>query len=152
MRSFLRRIRATLGNGVLWGIAWFAGSFLAYGGLSLLGVLGYSLGTVAEAALNIGIIGGLAGLGLSAWIRVRYVERTLSEIRLRSFGVSGALASGILVPAIVVLGRFLTVAPPLDGMALLVSGAVAAVPWRRYRDRVARRGAGGSWPTRIRSG
>lgn len=127
MRSFLRRVRATLGNAVLWGVAWFTGAFLAYGGLSMLGVLGYGLGMVAEAALNIGIIGGVAGLAFSGWIRLRYVDRELSDIRPWSFGLSGALASAFLVPTFVALGRILTGAPALDLTTLLVSGLVAAI-------------------------
>ena len=93
----------------------------------MLGVSGYGLGMIAQAALNIGIVGGVAGVAFSAWIRLRYVDADLAAIRLRSFGLSGALASGILVPTVVVIGRVLTGAAPLDAMTLFVSGAVAAI-------------------------
>jgi len=127
MKSILRRIRGAFGNAVVWGVAWFTGALAVYGGLSLFGVVGYGFGMVIEAAVNLGIIGAIAGVGFSGFIRWRYRAMSLTEIRPRAFALAGGLASGVLVPAFVVTGRFLTGAPALELGALAVSGLVAAV-------------------------
>lgn len=127
MKSILRRIRGTLGNALVWGAAWFTGGVLVYGGLSLLGVAGYGFGMVLEAALNLGIIGGVAGVGFSGFIRWRYRAMSIAEISPRAFAIAGGLASGVLIPGFVVVGRFLTGVPALELGALAISGLVAAV-------------------------
>lgn len=127
MGSLFRRIRGSVGNAVVWGATWFAGAFVAYGGLSLFGVLGYGLGAVLEASLNLGIIGAAAGLGFSGFVRWRYLAKSLADLRLGSFAAAGALGAGIFVPVIVALGRVLTGAPALDVSTLASSGLVAAL-------------------------
>ena len=59
-----RRLRSALGNGLVWGAAWFASAFVAYAGLGLLGAfegIANPLWVVLGIALNVGTTGFRGG-------------------------------------------------------------------------------------------
>ena len=126
MKSLLRRIRGALGTALTWGAGWFIGGAGLYGLFALLGVGPSGMEAVLQAAVNLGILGSVAGLGFASFVRLRYAGRGLTGISTRWFGLSGGAAAAGLVLGTVVVGRFLTGVPSLDWITLAVSGVVAA--------------------------
>ena len=93
MIGTLRRLRAALGNGLVWGATWFTSAFIAYGGLGLLGAfegLADPLGLVFGIALNVGVTGLVTGLGFSAFLRFGFLDRPLLGLRTRWMALGGA--------------------------------------------------------------
>jgi hypothetical protein len=82
----LRRLRAALGNGLVWGATWFTTAFVAYGGLGLLGAfegLANPLWLVFGIAFNVGVTGLITGLAFSAYLRFGFLDRPLLGLRAR---------------------------------------------------------------------
>lgn len=101
MIKALRRLRAALGNGLVWGVTWAASAFVAYGGLGLLGAfegVANPLGLVLGIALNVGVTGLLTGLAFSAYLRIGFLDRPLLALRARWMVLGGAaIAAGTSV-------------------------------------------------------
>ncbi|MEM7416481.1 MAG: hypothetical protein AAF389_13335 [Gemmatimonadota bacterium] len=126
MRSLLRQIRGALGTALTWGLGWFLGGLGLYGLFGVLGVGGTGVSAVLQAAVNLGIIGGIAGLGFAAFIRIRYAGRALTDISTGWFGIGGGVASAVLVLGTVAIGRLLTGASTLEPATIAASAGVAA--------------------------
>lgn len=101
MIKTLRRLRAALGNGMVWGFTWFASAFVAYGGLGLLGAfdgVANPLALVLGIAVNVGVTGLLTGLAFSAYLRFGFLDRPLLGLRARWMALGGAaVAAGTSV-------------------------------------------------------
>lgn len=130
-----RRLRAALGNGLVWGAAWFASSFVAYAGLGLLGAfegIANPLWVVLGIALNVGTTGLLTGLAFSAYLRFGFLDRPLLGLRVRWMALGGAgaavVTSGLLGVAMrPSLSGFLTAEEMLAALPMVaLFGAVTA--------------------------
>lgn len=125
MIKTLRRMRAALANGIVWGVTWFASAFVAYGGLGLLGAfegLTNPLGLVVGIAVNVGVAGLLTGLAFSAYLRVAFLDRPLLGLRTRWMALGGAVAA---VGTSAMLGVVLRV---LLGGPVMVQEMLAGLP------------------------
>ena len=125
MRNLFRKIRGAIGNAVTWAVAWFAGSFVAFGALGLLGVVPpIGLGVLVRLAVSVGLTGFLAGAGFSLLLGTTYRNHRLDDLRAGSIALRGAAVAGLLAPA---LG---TVAVGLGasglGIGFLVANALGA--------------------------
>jgi divalent metal cation (Fe/Co/Zn/Cd) transporter len=125
MRNLSRKIRGAMGNAVTWAVAWFGGSFVAFGALGLLGVVPpIGLGVLVGLALNVGVTGFLAGAGFSLFLGTTYRNRRLEDIRAGSIALRGAAVAALVAPALS------TVAVGLGasgiGMGFLAANAIGA--------------------------
>lgn len=127
MNSFFKRIRGAIGTALTWGAGWFVGGLGMYGLFGLMGVGPAGVAAILQAALNLGILGGIVGLGSAGFIRLRYAGRSLQDISTLWFGLGGGVASSALIVATVVVGRFLTGAPVVSWTTIAASAGVAAV-------------------------
>ena len=95
MRSWLKRIRATIGVGVTWAVGW---------GLS--GGLMWLIMTAAEYGIDVAlflgrqyaVVGFLGGVTFSAVLRLTEGQRRFGELRIPRFAAWGALG-GFLIGA-----------------------------------------------------
>src|SRR3970040_177204 len=113
MRKWLGRIRAAIGIGLTWAIAWFGA------GMILLLVVGFGAADV-PFPLFFALLGFLAGVTFSGVLGIVEGRRRFDQMSLPRFaawgGVGGLLLAGIFVP---VAG--------LGGDAFLVLGPVFAL-------------------------
>ena len=149
MIKTLRRLRAALGNGLVWGGTWFTTAFVAYGGLGLLGAfegIANPLWLVFGIASNVGVTGLLTGLAFSAYLRFGFLDRPLLGLRARWMALGGAgvaAATSLLlgVGTRAALGGFLTLGEMLAGLPVVaLFGAVTAGATVRIAQR-SQRGA-----------
>jgi hypothetical protein len=124
--SIIRRLRAAVGNAVVWGAGWSALGFAAFTVLKVAGALPDSahwLDAILLAA-RFGIIGGVAGAAFSAFIGVLYRGRRLSDLGAVRFGIAGAVLAGLFVPV------FFQTMNVLTGDGMVPMGLVLDdVPW-----------------------
>ena len=144
----LRRLRAALGNGLVWGATWFTSAFVAYGGLGLLGAfegLANPLGLVFGIALNVGVTGLLTGLAFSAFLRFGFLDRPLLGLRARWMALGGAGVAAVTSVLFGVALRASLGGPPMLGEMLAglpmvaLFGAVTAGATVRIAQRSQRR-------------
>ena len=101
MRTVFRKIRGAIGNAATWAVAWFGGSFVAFGALGLLGVVPpIGLGVLVRLALNVGVTGFLAGAGFSLFLGTTYRDRRLEDLKAGSIALRGAAVAGLVAPAL----------------------------------------------------
>ena len=144
----LRRLRAAVGNGLVWGAAWFTTAFVAYGGLGLLGAFEgvvNPLGLVLGIALNVGVTGFVTGLGFSAFLRFGFLDRPLLGLRARWMALGGAGVASVTsvlfgVALRASLGDPLMLEEVLAGLPMVaLFGAVTAGATIRIAQRAQRR-------------
>ena len=119
MKNWLTRIRAAIGVGVVWGLAWLGA------GLLLLLVVGFGAADV-PFPLFFGFLGFLAGAAFSGILGILGRRRRFGEMSLPRFAGWGALG-GLLLSVIVNLvagpgGDMLVVAP-----VFALAGAISAM-------------------------
>lgn len=148
MIKTFRRLRAALGNGLVWGGTWFTTAFVAYGGLGLLGAfegIANPLGLVFGIAFNVGVTGLLTGLAFSAYLRFGYQDRPLLGLRTRWIALGGAGVAGVTsvlfgVALRSAMGDPLMLAEMLAGLPMVaLFGAVTAGATVRIAQRSQRR-------------
>jgi hypothetical protein len=94
-----RRLRAAVGNALVWGAGWSAAAFAVLVTMRLAGAApDVSWLYVVGLAARFGIVGTIAGGAFSAVIGVLYRGRRLSEISWLRFGIGGAVITGVFVP------------------------------------------------------
>ena len=119
MKNLLRRVRAAIGVGVVWGLAWLGA------GLVLLLIVGFGAADV-PFPLFFGFLGFLAGAMFSGILGILGRRRRFGEMSLPRFAGWGAIG-GLLLSAIVNLvagpgGDMLVVAP-----VFAAAGAISAM-------------------------
>lgn len=102
-----RAIRGALGNALTWGVSWagmWVGAVAVY---TVLGVIGIgpglsplnAVGAAGRFGVAFGVIGAVAGLAFSAFMRLSYRGRRLSELSAVRLGIAGGILAGLFVPA-----------------------------------------------------
>lgn len=118
MRTWLRRIRGTIGMGVIWGAAW-----------SAVGVLPrwvFGINADAPFPLIFGVLGFIAGVTFSGLLVLTEGRRSFDQMSLPRFAAWGAMG-GLLLSGVFAIaaslgwGDVLAVAP-----TLALAGAVCA--------------------------
>ena len=102
-----RRLKAVIGNALVWGVAWFLAGFAIFTTILLIRqpqTAGWL--DVLGMAIKFGVIGGVAGTAFSTFIAWRYRGRRLSEISWIKFGIGGGVVAGLA-----------TAGMPLPGLA-----------------------------------
>lgn len=117
-----RRIRAALGNSLVWGGAWGIVGFLLPLVLGVLGIFPLDLMAALSLAGRFAVVGAVVGGAFSAFIASGVLGRTLSDISLLRFTLGGGVVAGIFVPL------FLQLMNLLSGQGL--------VPWELVLDDV----------------
>lgn len=99
--SIFTRLRAALGNAVVWGAGWAALGLAAFAALKVTGNLPASViwldGLLIAA--RFGFMGGIVGGAFSAFVGLLYRGRRLAEISAVRFGIGGGMLAGVFVPA-----------------------------------------------------
>ncbi|HEY0016357.1 MAG TPA: hypothetical protein VGC13_08565 [Longimicrobium sp.] len=124
--NIIRRLRAAVGNAVVWGAGWSALGFAAFTVLKVAGALPASAHWLDAILLagRFGIVGGVAGAAFSGFIGVLYRGRRLSDLGAVRFGVAGAVLAGLFVPV------FFQAMNVLTGDGMVPMGLVLDdVPW-----------------------
>ena len=93
MQRWLRRIRAAIGVGLTWAVAWFGV------GMILLLIVGVGAADV-PFPLFFGLLGFLAGAAFSGILGLLAGRRTFDQMSLPRFAIGGALG-GLAIAAIV---------------------------------------------------
>ncbi|MFN8654134.1 MAG: hypothetical protein U0133_19710 [Gemmatimonadales bacterium] len=128
-----RRLKAVIGNALVWGVAWFLAGFAIFTTILLIRqpqTAGWL--DVLGMAIKFGVIGGVAGTAFSTFIAWRYRGRRLSEISWIKFGIGGGVVAGLAVPGFLwLMGALTGGAAPLhllvdDFVLSAVLGTVAA--------------------------
>lgn len=103
MSNFLRRLRGTIGNVVVWGLGWAVLGFASTLVLRMTGIVDppVSLLEAAVIGLKIGLGGGIAGAGFSAFIAFAYRDRRLQDISWLRFGFGGAVVTAVSITGFV---------------------------------------------------
>jgi hypothetical protein len=118
VKKWMKRIRAAIGIGVTWGLAWFGA------GMLLLLVVGLHAADV-PFPLFFGLLGFLAGATFSGILGIVGRRRRFDQMSLPRFAVSGALG-GLLLSG----GVALAAGPPGDflvvGTVFALAGAISA--------------------------
>jgi len=108
MKKWLRRIRAAIGIGLTWAIAWFGA------GMVLLLVVGVGAADVPFPLL-FGLLGFIAGVAFSGVLAIVEGRRRFDQMSLPRFAgwgaVGGLLLSGIFAWAAGLGGEFLVLGP-----------------------------------------
>lgn len=118
----LTRLRGTIRNSVVWGVAW--GTF-GTGVASIMRMIdkipfGYALLDGLGMGIRIGVMGAVTGAAFFSYISLAYRGKRLSEISWPRFGLGGAIVAGLFVPGF------------LQAMNLLTGGGL--VPWNLVGD------------------
>lgn len=128
-----RRLRAILGNAVVWGGIWFVAGCVWYWGLRLTGLVteNTSLVNMVGVALRIGIAGAVASTVFSLLIGVLYRGRALREINGIRFALGGGAISALFILGMMFVPRLLAGEPMLPAsdwlMDLVIAGGFGAV-------------------------
>ena len=145
MKKWLRRIRAAIGMGLTWAIAWFGA------GMVLLLIVGVGAADV-PFPLGFGMLGFFAGATFSVVLAIVGRRRRFDQLSLPRFAAWGAVG-GFLLSVMFVLAVALTGDPTLlDDLVFLgpifaVAGAASAggsLALARMADTENRLGHGGS--------
>lgn len=95
----IRRLRAALGNALVWGAGWSAAAFVVMVVMRLAGAGDdMSLLHMIGMAVKFGVWGTIVGGVFSAVIGLWYRGRRLSEISVLRFAIGGAVITGVFVP------------------------------------------------------
>jgi hypothetical protein len=124
-RNILRRLRGALGNAVAWGACWAAVTLAVHVGFAILGD-GFSWPEAWRAAVRNGVVGGIVSAAFSGLVGLLYRGRRLSEISWVRFGAGGAVVAGLVLPAIMFVGRTISGDGPLPMEKWIASALVAA--------------------------
>lgn len=129
MRSWLRRLRGAIGNGVTWAAGWAPVGAIT--GWVTAVVLGFPVGVVtANYAAMFGILGFLGGTIFSTILALAEGRRRFDELSLPRFvawGTSGGLLLGGLAVTAELLGSgFTTVGAVITGATTLLGAGSAA--------------------------
>jgi hypothetical protein len=102
VEDILKRMRAGLGNALIWGGAWFVGSMALLTLFFLLGLVPTfpPLAGLLRIATRFGLTGVAAGAGFSGLLRYAYRGERLSGIRSAPFILGGALVAGVVSPLV----------------------------------------------------
>lgn len=127
MMTALRRIRAALVNGLIWGVAWGVGTVAAAGIFRLFAGRGpVSFVTVLPSYfLGGSVIGFLGGTGFSLALTLAFRNRTLKDVSVGAFTLVGAVAAAVLLPGMFFLPSLLN-GGIRSATSLVVSLLVAA--------------------------
>ena len=139
MKKWLRRIRAAIGMGLTWALAWFGA------GMVLLGV-GLLFGETADVPFPIlfGLLGFVAGTAFSGVLGMIEGRRSFDQMSMPRFagwgGVGGILLTGIFVSVAALWGdttpmENLEVLVPVFGLAGAGSAAGVLALARKAEDR-----------------
>ena len=118
MKKWLRRIRAAIGIGMTWAVAWFGA------GMVLLFVVGFGAADV-PFPLFFGLLGFLAGATFSGLLGVFARRKRFDQMSLPRFAVWGALG-GVLLSGILVLATGAVADFVVLGPVFAVAGAISA--------------------------
>jgi hypothetical protein len=128
-----RRLRAIMGNAVVWGGIWFVAGCIWYWGLRLTGLVteNTSFVNMIGVGLRIGIAGAVASTVFSLLIGVLYRGRALREINWIRFALGGGSISALFVLGMMLVPRLLAGEPLLPAsdwlMDLFIAGGFGAV-------------------------
>ncbi len=125
VHNIVRRLRGGLGLAVAWGVCWSAVTLAVHVGLAILGD-GFSWSDAWRAAARNGVVGGLVSVAFSGVVGLLYRGRRLSDISWVRFGAGGAIVAGLMLPAIMLLGRTISGDGPLPMEKWIASALVAA--------------------------
>ena len=127
--NLVRRLRAVVGNAIVWGVGWFVGTFAVGLTLQLLsgGLNAASFRGILQFALRASVIGGIAAGAFSTFIILRYQGRRLSELNWVRFAIGGAVVTGLFIPGFIILMRLLSGDPFLPLRNLLNNALFGAV-------------------------
>ncbi len=127
--GFFRRVRAVLGNAVVWGAGWFAAGMVVLTGFTIAdgGFAAVSWIPILKSAAKFGVVGAISGGAFSSFILLRYQGRRLASINWVRFGLGGGLVTGLFVPAFIVVMRLVSGDPFLPVRALVSNGILGAV-------------------------
>jgi hypothetical protein len=123
MKKWLRRIRAAMGMGLTWAVAWFGA------GMALLLVVGFGAADV-PFPLFFGLLGFLAGATFSGVLTIVERRRRFDQMSLPRFAgwgaVGGLLLSGLFVVAAALGGESLWGELLVLGPVFSLAGAASA--------------------------
>lgn len=108
-----RRVRAAIGVGLTWGLAWFGA------GLVLLLILGTGAADV-PFPLGFGMLGFLAGATFSALLGFAERGRRLENMSLKRFAAWGGAAGLLLAGGFALVAALVGDMTPLDNLDVLV--------------------------------
>lgn len=130
-----RRLRAVIGNAIVWGGIWFLAGCAWYWGLRLTGLVteNTTFVNMVGVALRIGIAGAVASTVFSLLISVLYKGRALRDISWMRFGLGGGVVSTAFILGMMFIPRWLGGEPILspadwvgDAFITAVFGTIAA--------------------------
>ena len=124
--NIFRRLRGALGNAVVWGACWSAATLAMFAALRVAGEP-VSWHNAWQNAARAGVVGGLTSVAFSGVIGLLYRGRRLSEISWVRFGVGGGVVAGLVLPAIMLVGRTVSGDGPLPMEKWISSALLAAV-------------------------
>ena len=103
-------VRAVFRTAVTWGIGWVGMAFLVFLMLRTLGFIPARLTLLDGFGMSIrfGFVGGIAGGAFSAFIRLVYRGRRISELRWVRFGLAGGIVTSLFVTLILESASVLT--------------------------------------------
>lgn len=130
MKKWLRRIRAAIGVGLAWGVAWLGA------GLVLLLIVGFGAADV-PFPLFFGLLGFLAGATFSAILGMFGSRRRFDQVSLPRFASWGALGGVLFAGAfslVTGLGRELVGLAPVFAVAGGISAAGTLALARRAKE------------------
>jgi len=129
MKRWLRRLRGLLGNSVLWGLAWFAGSTAILGALLMAGALprsAWSWEIILERTRQIGMIGFGAGVVFSTALPLLIRGQVLNTVGAARFMLAGAALGGLTFLGVVELFFYGSMQPSPFFFAAIASAFGAA--------------------------
>jgi len=95
-----KKLKAALGNSLVWGVAWAAGSIGVALALKMLGIMTAPLtpGEVFQISTWFGAVGVAAGGTFSALLPIAFRGRDVLTVRSLPFLIGGAAAGALLAP------------------------------------------------------
>jgi hypothetical protein len=132
-----RRLRAVVGNAIVWGGIWFVAGCMFYWLVRFVGLIHMadhtSFVNMIGTALRIGIAGAVASTVFSLLIGVLYKGRALRDISWMRFGLGGGVVSTAFILGMMFIPRWLGGEPILspadwvgDAFITAVFGTIAA--------------------------
>lgn len=122
MTNLFRRVRGAIGNAVVWGLAWCAGTFALLGTLHLTGFASFPFWAFAiPAAKALAVMGFLSGGAFSVYLSFAGRRKSLSQLSAPLFGLGGGVIGATAVPIIAFGGAVLLGGgvPPIQLLALV---------------------------------
>lgn len=95
-----KKLRAALGNSLVWGVAWGIGSIVVAVVLKALGIMTAPLtaGEISQVSTWFGAVGVIAGGTFSALLPIAFRGRHVLTVRSLPFLIGGAAAGALLAP------------------------------------------------------